>query len=85
MNPIDIVGLLRPMDSSFGFRRQTFPSDILAEALASSPESFAVCPQVFVNSWTPLELQERHALYMKAFRKAQRMAAFLPDERIAFP
>lgn len=50
-----------------------------------APESFAVCPQVFVNSWTPEELQQHQAIYMKAFQKAQRMAAFLPDERVAFP
>lgn len=72
------------MDLPLSFRREPPFSNFLAEALSASPDGFTVCPQVFVNSWTPEELQQRQSLYMKAFRKAQRMAAFLPDERIAF-
>lgn len=72
------------MDSPFFVRRQSSSLDLAAEALASSPGAFTICPQAFVNSWTPEELQQRQALYIKAFQKAQRMAAFLPDERIAF-
>jgi hypothetical protein len=48
------------------------------------PSGFTVCPHAFVASWTSAELEERRALYEKAFSKARRMAAFLPDERIAF-
>jgi hypothetical protein len=42
-----------------------------------------MCPQAFVASWTSAELEERRVLYQKALSKAQRMAAFVPDERIA--
>lgn len=72
------------MDSPFSFRRQPSSLNFLSEALTWSPNGFTVCPQVFVNSWTSEELHQRQALYVKAFQKAQRMAAFLPDERIAF-
>ena len=73
------------MNSAFSVRQQTPSLNLLAEALASSPAGFAVCPQAFVDSWTPEELEQRQRLYVKAFQKAQRMAAFVPDERIAFP
>jgi hypothetical protein len=73
------------MDLPLPFRRQPSSLNFLSEALTPSPDGFTVCPQVFVNSWTPEEWQQRQSLYMKAFQKAQRMAAFLPDERIAFP
>jgi hypothetical protein len=43
-----------------------------------------MCPHAFVVSWTSAELEQRRLLYERAFSKAQRMAAFLPDERIAF-
>jgi hypothetical protein len=72
------------MDSPLSFRRQPSSSTVLSEALTSSPKGFTVCPHVFVSSWTSEELHQRQSLYMKAFQKAQRMAAFLPDERIAF-
>jgi hypothetical protein len=49
-----------------------------------SPTGFTLCPQAFIASWTPAELEERRLLYQKAFSKAQLMATFLPDERIAF-
>jgi hypothetical protein len=48
------------------------------------PGGFTMCPHAFVVSWTSAELEERRLLYEKAFNKARRMAAFLPDERIAF-
>jgi hypothetical protein len=48
------------------------------------PAGFTLCPQAFIAAWTPAELEERRLLYKKAWSKAQRMAAFLPDERIAF-
>jgi hypothetical protein len=44
---------------------------------------WTTCPQAFVASWTPAELEERRLLYQKALSKAQRMAALVPDERIA--
>ena len=72
------------MHSPLSFQRQPSSANFLSEALSASPAGFTVCPQVFVNSWTPEELQQRQSLYIKAFQKAQRMAAFLPDERIAF-
>jgi hypothetical protein len=49
-----------------------------------TPSAFTMCPHAFVASWTPAELEERRLLYEKAFNKARRVAAFLPDERIAF-
>jgi hypothetical protein len=48
------------------------------------PSAFTMCPHAFVVSWTPAELEQRRLLYEKAFNKARRVAAFLPDERIAF-
>jgi hypothetical protein len=48
------------------------------------PSGFTMCPHAFVATWTPAELEERRLLYQRAFSKAQRVAAFLPDERIAF-
>jgi len=49
-----------------------------------TPSAFTMCPHAFIVSWTPAELEERRLLYEKAFNKARRVAAFLPDERIAF-
>ena len=49
-----------------------------------APSAFTMCPHAFVVSWTPAELEERRLVYEKAFNKARRVAAFLPDERIAF-
>jgi len=49
-----------------------------------APSAFTMCPHAFLVSWTPAELEERRLLYEKAFNKARRVAAFLPDERIAF-
>jgi hypothetical protein len=49
-----------------------------------TPSAFTMCPHAFVVSWTPAELEERRLVYEKAFNKARRVAAFLPDERIAF-
>jgi hypothetical protein len=48
------------------------------------PSGFTLCPHAFIVGWTPAELELRRLLYEKALAKARRMAAFLPDERIAF-
>ena len=49
-----------------------------------SPTAWTMCPQAFAAAWTPAELEERRLLYEKALSKAQRMAAYVPDERMAF-
>ena len=49
-----------------------------------SKTAFVACPSLFVQSWTAAELEERKRLYEAAFRKAQRMSEFLPDERVVF-
>jgi hypothetical protein len=48
------------------------------------PNGCTLCPHAFIASWTPAELEQRRLLYERALAKARRMAAFLPDERIAF-